>query len=301
MKPQTNLNEIRQDYEATPIPKEVKQRVIAGITQAKKEQKQFYQKPVFWARFGGCIAAAAMLFVLLANFNTPLAHAMSEIPILGSIVEIVSFDTFESKEKDMKATINIPEVTIKDATGKKNETASDQLNATIKDYTDQIIAQYQKDVDATKGEGQEEVTSDYKVICDTPRLFSLKINTTISLNTSDITIKIYHVDKATGKIITLADIFQKDTAYLSILTDEIKCQMRKQMTEDDTLAYFIDDEELPEFNWQGLTKDANFYIKNSKLTVVFDKYEVAPGYMGVCEFVIPDNIIQDIAKAEYFK
>ena len=301
MKPQTNLNEIRQDYEATPIPKEVKQRVIAGITQAKKEQKQFYQKPVFWARFGGCIAAAAMLFVLLANFNTPLAHAMSEIPILGSIVEIVSFDTFESKEKDMKATINIPEVNIKDATGKKNETASDQLNATIKDYTDQIIAQYQKDVDATKGEGQEEVTSDYKVICDTPRLFSLKINTTISLNTSDITIKIYHVDKATGKIITLADIFQKDTAYLSILTDEIKCQMRKQMAEDDTLAYFIDDEELPEFNWQGLTKDANFYINNSKLIVVFDKYEVAPGYMGVCEFVIPDNIIQDIANAEYFK
>lgn len=301
MKPQTNLNEIRQDYEATPIPKEVKQRVIAGITQAKKEQKQFYQKPVFWARFGGCIAAAAMLFVLLANFNTPLAHAMSEIPILGSIVEIVSFDTFESKEKDMKATINIPEVNIKDATGKKNETASDQLNATIKDYTNQIIAQYQKDVDATKGEGQEEVTSDYKVICDTPRLFSLKINTTISLNTSDITIKIYHVDKATGKIITLADIFQKDTAYLSILTDEIKCQMRKQMAEDDTLAYFIDDEELPEFNWQGLTKDANFYINNSKLIVVFDKYEVAPGYMGVCEFVIPDNIIQDIANAEYFK
>ncbi|MEG0450770.1 MAG: RsiV family protein, partial [Lysinibacillus sp.] len=38
-----------------------------------------------------------------------------------------------------------------------------------------------------------------------------------------------------------------------------------------------------------------FYITDSgKLMISFDKYEVAPGYMGVVEFEIPTNILQNI-------
>ncbi|MDU5177028.1 RsiV family protein, partial [Clostridium sp.] len=39
-----------------------------------------------------------------------------------------------------------------------------------------------------------------------------------------------------------------------------------------------------------------------KLVISFDKYEVAPGYMGVVEFVIPTEILSDsLVSNEYIK
>ncbi|HWI49311.1 MAG TPA: RsiV family protein, partial [Rummeliibacillus sp.] len=47
----------------------------------------------------------------------------------------------------------------------------------------------------------------------------------------------------------------------------------------------------------------NFYInKHHQLVIAFDKYEVAPGYMGLVEFKIPTKIIQkDLVSNQYIK
>ncbi|MDF2950278.1 MAG: protein of unknown function DUF3298-containing protein, partial [Sedimentibacter sp.] len=47
----------------------------------------------------------------------------------------------------------------------------------------------------------------------------------------------------------------------------------------------------------------SFYINSeNKLIISFDKYEVAPGYMGVLEFEIPSDILGDILISdEYIK
>ncbi len=47
----------------------------------------------------------------------------------------------------------------------------------------------------------------------------------------------------------------------------------------------------------------NFYInKEGKFVISFDEYEVAPGYMGVQEFIIPTEIISNILVSdEYIK
>lgn len=306
MKNYSNLREMKQDYQTIPMPKNLEERVKLGISNAKKEtetKRHFYQRPSFWMKSGGCVVAAMAAFTLLVNFNTPIAHAMSQIPVLGSVVKVVSFQTIELSSKDMKAKVNIPEVAIKDTSGKENKEASKKLNDSVKEYTAQIIQQYKKDVEETKGEGKEEVSTDYKVVTDNSRLFSLKFNTNlIAANTSGNMIKIYHVDKATGKIITLKNIFDRDSNYLDILTQEIKKQMHQQMAKDDQKTYFIDNADMPEDNWKGLTDAANFYInKKGELTILFDKYEVAPGYMGFCKFTIPSDVIKDIVHTEYLK
>jgi hypothetical protein len=47
-------------------------------------------------------------------------------------------------------------------------------------------------------------------------------------------------------------------------------------------------------DFDSIAKDQSFYINNEgKLVISFDKYEVAPGYMGVVEFIIPSNVIAD--------
>lgn len=301
MRGYVKIDEMKQDYETIPVPEDLKQRVQKGITQAKEEEK-VKRIPVWGLRIAGCAVAAMLVLTLLTNLNAPIAHAMSDIPVLGSIVKIVTFRTYESNDKDMSAKVKIPEVEIKDSEGKKNDAATEEINNAVDEYTQEIIEQYKADVKATNGEGKEEVSVDYKIVTNNANLFSLKIDTTVALNTSGITIKIYHIDKKTGKLIQLKDVFKDDADYLSVLTKEVKRQMRKQMLEDDQKMYFIDDEDMPELNWTGLTDEANFYINsNGELTIAFDKYEVAPGYMGACEFTIPQKLIKDMVKTEYFQ
>lgn len=52
-----------------------------------------------------------------------------------------------------------------------------------------------------------------------------------------------------------------------------------------------------------ISKEQNFYINTEgKLVISFNKYEVAPGYMGVLEFDIPTEILSDsLASNEYIK
>lgn len=295
------LNEIRQDYDAIALPKDLEERVRQGISQAKKKsQRSFYKKPAFWAKFGSCAVAAMAALTLITNFNAPIAQAMEKIPVLGSIVKVVSFRTYESTDNGMNAKITIPEVEVKNSSGQKNTTASRELNDNVKQYTNQIIEQYKADVKAAGGEGKEEISTDYNIVTNNPHLFSLKIETSITAGSSDAFYKIYHLDKTTGKIITLKDLFQKDADYCTVITKEIKRQMREQMAEDDQKIYSIDDTEIPEDNWKGITEDADFYInEKGSLTFLFDKYEVAPGYMGTPEFTISPDTIKDIVNPEY--
>jgi len=309
MRDYAEINEIKQDYETIPVPWNLKQRVKEGIAQAKKEEdegklmkgKKFSKKAGLGLKITGGVAAAFVGLTLLSNFNAPAARAMGNIPVLGSIVKVVTFRTFESSEKEMHADIKIPEVEVRDSSGKKNDTATKEMNDAVDKYTQKIIEEYKADVKAVDGEGKEEVTVDYQVVTDNERLYSLKIDTVVALNTSGVMIKIYHMDKESGKLIQLKDIFKADADYLSVLTEEVKRQMRRQMADDDRKIYFVDNEDMPDVNWKGITEDANFYInKEGKLIFAFDKYEVAPGYMGACEFEIPQKLIKDMVKTEYF-
>ena len=309
MRDYAEINEIKQDYETIPVPWNLKQRVKEGIEQAKKEEdegklmkeKKFSKKAGLGLKITGGVVAAFVGLALLSNFNAPAARAMGNIPVLGSIVKVVTFRTFESSEKEMQADIRIPEVEVRDSSGKKNDTATKEMNDAVDKYTQEIIEEYKADVKAVNGEGKEEVTVDYQVVTDNARLYSLKIDTVVALNTSGVMIKIYHMDKESGKLIQLKDIFKADADYLSVLTEEVKRQMRQQMAEDDQKIYFVDNEDMPDVNWKGITEDANFYInKEGKLVFAFDKYEVAPGYMGACEFEIPQKLIKDMVKTEYF-
>ncbi len=66
----------------------------------------------------------------------------------------------------------------------------------------------------------------------------------------------------------------------------MRAQMKKK---DSSKAYFLDDDQS-EGDFKQIKDDADFYISdNGELTFVFDKYEVAPGYMGLVEFFGSDR------------
>ena len=294
------LEEMKNEYENIEIPVEAKKRVCIGMQKAKEENEQERGRkhtcPI-WVRSCAGVAAAMIAFVIVVNCNANIAYAMEEIPVLGTIVKVVTFSSYQSKDVDMSADVQTPQIEVEEDSNMKD--AAQQVNKTVKEYTDEVIRQYEKDVEATNGQGTENVTTDYEVVTDNDVLFSLRVNTTVELNTSGVTIKIYHINKKTGKMITLPDLFKDGVDYKKLLTDEVTKQMRQQMPKDENVTYFVDDD-IPEWKWQGITDDANFYFnEDGCLTMVFDKYEIAPGYMGVCEFVIPKDVTNGILADDY--
>ena len=178
----------------------------------------------------------------------------------------------------------MPQVTV-NLDGKVLTKESKELNAEVSGYLNDIIKQYQSDVAAVAdgSQGHEAVTSDYRIVTDNDKLFSLRVDTEIAMGGSDSFTKIYNIDKETGKLITLKNLFADGSNYKTRIT------------------YSLDDGEK-EWDFEKIADDANFYINDKgELTFVFDKYEVAPGYMGIVEFSVPTDALSDIVKDGYLQ
>jgi len=100
------------------------------------------------------------------------------------------------------------------------------------------------------------------------------------------------IDKENTIFITLPSLF-KDDSYISTLSNLIINQIKTNMANDDYLVYWIGDTELEPFT--SISADQKFYINSDhQLVITFDKYDVALGYMGLIEFIIPNDEIADI-------
>lgn len=67
------------------------------------------------------------------------------------------------------------------------------------------------------------------------------------------------------------------------------------MAADDSKAYFYNSPEEAVDDFTGITGTENFYFNpDGELVIVFDEYTVAPGYMGVVEFVIPKAVTGEL-------
>ena len=301
------LEEMRQDYENIKIPAELRQRVEAGIRQAKEETKMKKRSKVivYTGRVAGGVAAAMVMITVMANSGAAIAHAMAKIPVIGAIAEVVTFREYESTDNNnnMEADIKIPEVSVKNEDGTVNEETTQKINKSIQEYTDEIIAQYEADVKAAgEGEGHMNVELDYSVITDSDRLFSIRFDQLLVMASGTQMVKIYHIDKQTGEMIGLDGLFKDGADYITVLSENIKEQMKERMAADESLVYWVDNEDMSEWNFESIKEDNTFYVnENGKLTIVFDEYEVAPGYMGSVEFEIPTEIIQDLVQGGFLK
>ena len=296
------LEKMKQEYEEIRIPAELRRRVEAGIQKGKEDGEEIIRmnkksKLIKFVRnTAGAVVAAMLAITIMANSGASIANAMMKIPVLGTIAEIVTFREYKDSTNDMTADVKIPEVSVKNEDGSVNQETTDAVNKSIQEYTDEIIAQYKADVEASGGEGKQLVDLEYEVITDSDRLFSIRFDKLQIMASGAESVKIYHIDKQTGQMINLKGLFKEDVNFIDPISDNIKKQMKEQMAADESKMYFIDSD-MPESDFQSITEDTTFYVNDSgKLVIVFDEYEVAPGSMGVVESEIPTDVIQDIVQ-----
>lgn len=290
-----NLKMLKEEYQHLQVPKEGIRMMNEKIDQAKIDKKRrTLSRRVRYA--GGAVAAALAVIIALPNANENIAMAMEKIPVIGSIVRVVTFRDYDYKDGNSEAHVSVPNI---ETDGENSDTqATDQINKDVTDYTQQLIDQFEADAKELYGsEGYKGLDVSYDVITDTDDWFTLRITVLETSASGYQYYRFYHLDKRTNSVATLSTLFKDGVDYITPISENIKEQMRSSESEDEGIIYFLDDKDMPEENFKEIQADQNFYFNsNNDLVIVFDEYEVAPGSMGTPEFVIPNSVISGLLK-----
>lgn len=289
------MNKFRNEYENIEIPDELEFLVRTTIKEQEKKMKRknIINKSVIAA------AVAGVVFVGSINLSSEISYALSEVPVLGSIVRVLTFKTFELKDNNFDAQLKTPAIEGLDS---KLEA---MLNEKYLDENQKLYDDFMKEIDELKKADMDEahmgIASGYEVKTDTDKLLVIGRYVVNTAGSSSTTIKYDTIDKQNKILITLPSLF-KDEAYIDIISENIKAQMKEQM-KDENNVYWLEDEMMGDENFSKIDKNQSFYItKDNQLVIAFDKYEVAPGYMGNPEFIIPSELLKDaLVSEEYIK
>ena len=245
----------------------------------------------------GWIAAAAVLaLVVVPNVSAEAAYAMEQIPILGSVIKAVTIREYQYESERFSA--EREEVQLEQS-GEAEDAKTDEsiaaINESIEEMTNRLIARFEEQVEL--GESYGGIYVDHKVVTDTDTWFTLQMNVCEVAGSGTQYQYYYHIDKTTGEIAGLKNLFKEGADYITPISENIIRQMWDEMAEDDSKFYWVDPEGEIGFHFEAIKEDQNFYLNDAgQIVICFDEYEVAPGYMGLVEFVVEDEAVAAIRK-----
>ena len=146
-------------------------------------------------------------------------------------------------------------------------------------------------------EGYQDMMVKSEVIATTERYFTLKLICYQGAGSGAEWDYFYTIDLENGERLQLADLFTEESDYITPISENIKEQMRAQMKADENVHYWVDETEIPEWNFKEITDETGFYLnEKDEIVICFNEGDVAPMYMGCVEFVIPKEVVADIRK-----
>ena len=298
-----NLNDLKKEYLETSIPEEldfiVKKTLKDNRVYGLKRKSITKKTSVAVA----LIAVSVALLTAGVNSSPVFASTLSKVPVIGGIVQVLIFREYTVNEDNFNADIKVPSIQ-----GLENKTLQNSLNekylAENKKLYEDFMADM-KDLQKKGGDlGHLGVDSGYVVKTDTDRILSIGRYVVNTVGSSSTTMKFDTIDKKNEILITFPSLF-KDESYVDIISENIKKQMIEQNKGDSNRFYWVAgiEQKSPMKMFEKISREQNFYINSEGMLVIsFDKYEVAPGYMGVVEFVIPTEVLSDIlVSSEYIK
>lgn len=303
------------------IPEAGRERLQAGIDRARMEKKRAERarRRSAWT----AVAAAAVVMIALPNTNVQIAHAMENIPVLGGFFRLVTVRQYNYSDENHDAEVELAQIAYGEdasvgeaavgaaaptgtaagsvegagqeaAVAKVSEDGVEAVNQNMEATVEELIRQFE---DTLSEEGYHGLHVSQEVVTDNDRYYTVKLSVLETEASGYEHNQFYTIDKQTGNVVTLEDLFAEGSDYISVISENIKTQMKEQMAADEGVIYFLDNDDMPEFNFQEITEQTNFYFnEKDELVIAFDEYEVAPGSMGAPEFVIPQEVTAAILK-----
>ncbi len=322
MTEQEQLRQLKEEYENMIIPETGRERLQAGIDRARMEKKraEHARRRSAWT----AVAAAAVVMIALPNTNMQIAHAMENIPLLGGFFRLVTVRQYNYNDENHDAEVELAQINYGEDAGEGasvgevaaapegtaagsvegvgqeaavanlSEDGVEAVNQDMEATVEELIRQFE---DTLSEEGYHGLHVTQEVVTDNARYYTVKLSVLETEASGYENNQFYTIDKQTGNVVTLEDLFVEGSDYISAISENIKTQMQEQMAADEGVIYFLDNDDMPEFNFQGITEQTNFYFnEKDELVIAFDEYEVAPGSMGAPEFVIPQEVTAAILK-----
>ncbi len=290
------LHILRKEYEKH----QMTDAQVKQLHRTIKEAGKMKEKRTGGIRFA--VAAAAVvagLFVILPNTSGTIAHAMEQIPIIGQLVKVVTFRDYEYESDRNMADIEVPEIKpeeqLADSTLQENiDRTTAEINAEIQSITDELIAEFEKNLDEEMG--YQDVVVKSEVLATTPEYFTLKLICYQGAGSGYQWNYFYTIDLNTGERLQLKDIFEEGADYITPISENIKVQMQERMDADESVYYWLNDE-IEEWNFKAITDETSFYLnERGNVVIGFNEGDVAPMYMGTVEFEIPADVLDGIRK-----
>lgn len=287
------LKELKKDYENVPIPKELDEIIEMSLQNRKKKKKPNKVLVNFTVA-----AAAFILFTVSLNASPTMAKSLSQIPIISSVVEVLTFTKYEWKDDNVEANIEVPQVT-----GDSEDIQT--LNAKFVEEGKQLFEQFKVEIKDVE-QGHLGVDSGYIVETNTDKLLSFGRYVVTTMGSASEEMTYTTIDKEKQIVITLPSLF-KDSSYIPLISNYIKEKMREEInTSKGETVYWVSGTkyvEVDEGFFEQIADNQNFYItEQGKLVISFDEAEVAPSYYGLVTFEIPTEILQPVLVSdEYIK
>lgn len=292
------LQNWKKQYDETPVPQEL-DFVVRKALQENGEnpmKKNSGHKGLKIA--AACVAASFVVVTAGANISPVFAATMQKVPVVGSLVKVLTFREYNVDEDGYHADIKTPAV---DGLS-SNPALQNSLNQKYMEENKKLYEEFQAGMADLKknGGGHLGVDSGYEVKCDDDQILSIGRYVVNTVGSSSTTMQYDTIDKKNQVLITLPSLF-KDDKYIEVISKNIRQQMIDQTKADSSKVYWVegaagvDSSDGTTELFQNISAEQNFYINTDhKLVISFDKYAVAPGYMGVVEFVIPTDTIKDL-------
>ena len=297
------MSKLKKAYEQIEMPGEqvdaLKNRIMDAKIESKrrKRKRQIHRMSV--------AAAVVATFIVLPNTSENAAYAMSNLPLVGRLVDVVTFRDYQYESDRQLADITVPEL-VADGTDlsasnteigvqAKLKSTTGEINAEIQKITDQIVAEFEENMHDQQS--YQDVLVKSEILATTDDYFTLKLICYQGSGSGAEWNYFYTIDLNTGERLRLKDLFVEGADYITPISDNIKEQMRQQMEADENVSYWLDDEEVPDWNFESISDETSFYLNaDGNIVISFNEGDVAPMYMGCVEFTIPNKVMEEILK-----
>lgn len=283
----TSLENLKTTYDSVSMSDAAYQKMLQRMEDGRNDRKKQSRQKTRRAWIAA--AAAAIALCVLPNTSSEIAYAMNNIPVLGHFFQVVTIREYEYESEKNFANVTIPELQ-----EEQNTASTKQINREIQEIADRYITEFEANI--ADGNHQD-LDISYEILQSTEDYFTLKLICAQTGADGYEEDYFYTLSTQTGEQLSLGDFFPENSDYKALISQYIKNQMREQMKSDETIRYWIDDEDMPEFNFTGITDDTAFYINEAgNFVICFQEGEVAPMYMGTVEFEIPAEILSSKIK-----
>ncbi|MGL5674785.1 MAG: DUF3298 domain-containing protein [Cellulosilyticaceae bacterium] len=269
-------------YKQIPMPHRYEELVANTIKEGEKRRGE--KKMTGFKK--SSIAAAILFgaFVTTLNVNAQFAEVVTSMPLIGEVAKVFQFKQYEEKTDSYELDVKVPQIDVEGSTD-----YTQAVNDAIQVRVEEIIQMSKETAKVNKeayivtgGKAEDyipmQINVDYTVHYDKDGIVSFVIDHIEAGATVYQKQYFYTLDLINKQVVTLEDLFGEGSQ------EAINASIQKQMDErkeQDDATYFSD--------FKGIREDQPFYINAyGKPVIVFEKYEVASGVMGIQQFEIND-------------